>query len=69
MKRARAVILSHKADKMLIKFIKNLNLEVIFTKKNNCVYDAISDHPDLFIFQDKSRCLIEPDLYDGNCKT
>ena len=64
MKRAIAIILSHKADKKLIGFLENLDLEVILTKENKFVYDAVSDHPDLFIFQDKSRYIIDPNMFD-----
>ncbi len=64
MKRAKAIILSHKADKRLVEFFRELDLEVIFTKENKFVYDAISDHPDLFVFQDKSRYIIDPNMYD-----
>ena len=64
MKRVKAIIVSHKADKRLIEFFEKMDLEVILTKENNYVYDAVSDHPDIFIFQDKSRYIIEPNMYD-----
>lgn len=45
-KRARAVILSYKADENLIEFIKQQGIEIIFTMKSN-VDDRIDDHADL----------------------
>ncbi|MEA3422641.1 MAG: hypothetical protein U9Q80_02390 [Bacillota bacterium] len=64
MKRAKAIIVSHKADERLVEFFQELDLEVILTKENKFVYEAVSDHPDLFVFQDKSRYIIEPNMYD-----
>jgi len=64
MKRAKAIILSHKADKKLVEFFRELDLEVVLTKENKFVYEAVSDHPDLFVFRDGSRYIIEPNMYD-----
>ena len=64
MKRAKFIILSHKADRRLVEFYQELDLEVILTAENNFVYDAISVVTDSFIFHDKSKYLIEPNMLD-----
>lgn len=63
-KKAKAVILSYKADKKLIEFIKRLGIEIIFTKKSG-VDSRIDDHADLQIHPiTYKRFISEPYYYE-----
>ncbi|MBN2259538.1 MAG: hypothetical protein JW702_03285 [Clostridiales bacterium] len=64
MKRAKGVIISYKASDKLIEYLKKLDLEIINTKSNHFVYESISDHPDVFIFQTDEGLIVDPRYYE-----
>lgn len=62
---ADLIIIDGRASEEIIKNLKKLNIDIIFTNKCNDLYDGISYHPDIVIFQiNRNMIIVAPNVYE-----
>ncbi|MEN8904890.1 MAG: DUF6873 family GME fold protein [Clostridiales bacterium] len=59
----KLVILDYRASNDVVNLLKSMNIEIIFTKKNKVIYNAISGHPDVALVHiGKNKFVCEPTI-------